>query len=95
MVTLLSDNKGQLYSCSQVQDYVFRGPEMAHCCLLAFAIDTWEETYSKDEKRQTLIHLSLNLDNLPTFEHIICQSIPNVKPITECSTPKDTILCHE
>ena len=51
MVTLLSDDKGQLYSCSQVQDYVFRGPKMAHCCLLAFAIDTWEETYSNDKKK--------------------------------------------
>ena len=51
MVTLLLNGKGELYTCSQVEDYVFRGPEMAHCSLLAFAIDTWEEVYTYDSEK--------------------------------------------
>ena len=48
MITLLANAKGQLYTCSQLQDYVFRGKAMEHCCLLAFVIDTWEETYKPE-----------------------------------------------
>jgi len=49
MVTLLSNANGQLYTCSQMQDYIFRGPDMEQCSLLAFVIDTWEEAYMQQE----------------------------------------------
>jgi len=52
MVTLLTNAKGELYTCSQMQDYVFRGKQMEHCCLLAFVTDTWEETYQCDNNKQ-------------------------------------------
>lgn len=51
MVTLLANAKGELYTCSQLQDYVFRGQEMERCSLLAFAIDTWEETYKYNAEK--------------------------------------------
>ena len=49
MITLLADAKGELYTCSQLQDYLYQGPEMESCCLLAFTIDTWEESYKEGE----------------------------------------------
>ena len=49
MITLLANAKGELYTCSQLQDYLYRGPEMESCSLLAFTIDTWEETYKEGE----------------------------------------------
>ena len=45
-VTLLCNSKGELYANSQVQDYIFRGPEMERCSYLAFITDTWEERSS-------------------------------------------------
>ena len=48
---MLSNTKGELYTCSQLQGYVFQGPEIEHCCLLAFAIDTWEESYTYDGEK--------------------------------------------
>ena len=51
MVTLLVNAKGELYTCSQLQDYIFRGREMECCSLLGFVVVTWEESYAHaDEK---------------------------------------------
>ena len=52
MVTLLSNTKGEIYASCQLQDYLHRAPEMEHCSLLAFAIDTWEETYNNENETE-------------------------------------------
>ena len=48
-VTLLCNAKGELYANSQVQDYMYRGPEMERCSYLAFITDTWEERSTSSE----------------------------------------------
>ncbi|KIO14871.1 hypothetical protein M404DRAFT_118815, partial [Pisolithus tinctorius Marx 270] len=46
VVTLLCSRRGELYTCTQMQDYLQCGAELDNLLLLAFVCDTWEEQYT-------------------------------------------------
>ncbi|KIO04732.1 hypothetical protein M404DRAFT_25843 [Pisolithus tinctorius Marx 270] len=46
VVTLLCSRQGELYTCTQMQDYLQHGAELDDLSLLAFVCDTWEEQYT-------------------------------------------------
>jgi len=45
-ILLYSNRKGQLYTSSQIQDYLLRGVEMEACTFFSFIVDTWEEAFT-------------------------------------------------
>jgi len=84
MITLLANTKGQLYACSQMQDYIFRGKEMELCSLLAFSIDTWEETFTS-ESDQPLQTAEATQTKAGRPAHLHAQYLqPHPKCLTHC-----------
>ncbi|KIO04743.1 hypothetical protein M404DRAFT_52717, partial [Pisolithus tinctorius Marx 270] len=56
VIMLLCSRRGELYTCSQMQDYLQHGAELDNVSLLAFVCDTWEEQYTpcdKDSNQRT------------------------------------------
>ncbi|KIO04877.1 hypothetical protein M404DRAFT_25958 [Pisolithus tinctorius Marx 270] len=50
IITLFCSRRGELYTCTQMQDYLQRGLELEDLSLLSFVCDTWEEQYTPDAK---------------------------------------------
>ena len=53
MILLTSNRKGQLYSSSQIEDYLYRGAELEKSSFFAFVINTWEEPFSSTREHSS------------------------------------------
>ncbi|KAI5988485.1 hypothetical protein F5J12DRAFT_786847 [Pisolithus orientalis] len=53
VVTLLCSGQGQLYTSTQMQDYLQHSTELEELSLLTFMCDTWEECYTPKDEEQS------------------------------------------